>query len=105
MQAAKPSSDASIYQLKVTLHGVRPPIWRRVQVRSDITLAKLHAVIQEAMGWTNSHLHRFMIAGEEYGQPDPDFAEEGLEFKNERTIKLGRLELTEGATFLSAYDF
>jgi Plasmid pRiA4b ORF-3-like protein len=44
-----------IYQLKITLADIKPPIWRRVQVK-DGSLSKLHAVIQVVMGWTNSHL-------------------------------------------------
>ena len=44
----------SIYQLKITLRGIRPPIWRRVQVRSDVTLGHLHWVIQFAMGCRRS---------------------------------------------------
>jgi hypothetical protein len=49
-----------------------PAIWRRVAVPEKITLGKLHQVIQAAMGWTDSHLHEFDIAGENYGIPDPD---------------------------------
>jgi len=47
------------YELRITLNGSKPPIWRRVAVPSDIALGELHDVIQIAMGWTNSHLHRF----------------------------------------------
>ena len=46
-----------IYQLKIMLKGSKPPIWRRVQVRAEMTLAQLHEVIQIVMGWTDSHLH------------------------------------------------
>ena len=49
-----------IYQFKITLKDIQPPIWRRIQVR-DCTLDKLHEHIQTAMGWTNSHLHHFRI--------------------------------------------
>lgn len=58
-----PAAEASgqIYQIKVTLKNSKPSIWRRIQVRSDATLGELHAIIQMAMGWTNSHLHQFII--------------------------------------------
>ncbi|MEU0564991.1 plasmid pRiA4b ORF-3 family protein [Nonomuraea sp. NPDC005983] len=49
----------TIYQLKVTLRGVHPPIWRRVHVPSTATLEQLHEVIQVAMGWEQHHLHVF----------------------------------------------
>lgn len=60
-----------IYELKVTLMGTKPPIWRRVTVPSDIRLEDLHIVIQVVMGWTNSHLHQFMDADKNYYQPTP----------------------------------
>src|SRR5690606_16914052 len=49
-----------IYQFKVTLKDVKPPIWRRVQV-PDCTLGDLHEVLQIALGWTDSHLHQFVV--------------------------------------------
>jgi hypothetical protein len=55
-----------IYQFKVMLKDIAPPIWRRIQVR-DCTLDKLHERIQTAMGWSNSHLHHFRIDGRFYG--------------------------------------
>lgn len=48
-----------LFQLKVTLRGTRPPVWRRILVSPEITLDQLHHVLQIAMGWTNSHLHQF----------------------------------------------
>ena len=59
---------ARVYQFKITLLGAEPAIWRRIQV-TDCTLDKLHEHIQTAMGWTNSHLHRFNIQGQLYGDP------------------------------------
>lgn len=58
-----------LYQFKITLKGIRPPIWRRIQVK-DCSLDKLHEHIQTAMGWTNSHLHQFMIGGVLHGDPE-----------------------------------
>lgn len=50
-----------IYHIRVTLRDTRPPIWRRVAVPADISLGQLHEVIQIAMGWTDSHLHQFIL--------------------------------------------
>jgi len=51
-----------VFQLKVTLREIRPPVWRRFQVRSDVTLEQLHWALQIIIGWTNSHLHQFRFA-------------------------------------------
>lgn len=57
-----------LYQFKITLRAIDPPIWRRIQTK-DCSVDKLHEHIQTAMGWTNSHLHRFEILGMVYGDP------------------------------------
>ena len=51
----------STYEIRITLRGSKPPIWRKLAVPSDITLGQLHEVIQIAMGWTDSHLHHFIL--------------------------------------------
>ncbi len=48
-----------MYQLKVTLLDSQPPIWRRFQVESRVTLERLHHILQAVMGWTDSHMHGF----------------------------------------------
>ena len=55
----KPS--APLYHLKVVLIGTKPIIWRRLQVPGNANLGWLHAALQVAMGWTNSHLHQFRV--------------------------------------------
>jgi len=52
-------AETRVYQLKVSIAGARPPIWRRALVPARSTLADLHAVIQALMGWQDSHLHQF----------------------------------------------
>ena len=59
-----------IYELRITLKGSKPPIWRRVAVPADIKLGTLHEVIQIAMGWTDSHLHQFILRDKGL-KPDP----------------------------------
>jgi hypothetical protein len=105
MPAVKRSNEASVYQLKITLLDSKPPIWRRMLVTSDTTLHKLHGIIQETMGWTNSHLHQFILNEEYYSQPEFGLAEEGFEVKNEKSAKLGRLNLIEESRFIYEYDF
>jgi hypothetical protein len=88
-----------IYQLKITLKGVKPPIWRRLQVKSDITLLALHKTIQKVMGWTDSHLHEFIVKGVSYGDSEDEDA------LNERRHHLNKLRLEEKEKFFYVYDF
>ncbi len=62
-----------MYQIKVSLDGVKPPIWRRLLISSTTDLGELHEIIQIAMGWTDSHLHQFVVGDDRYGVPDPEF--------------------------------
>jgi DNA invertase Pin-like site-specific DNA recombinase len=105
MTARKQSKAPVIYQLKITLKDIRPPIWRRVQVRSDATLAQLHWVIQISMGWTNSHLHSFNIQGNEYGVPMPEFDFDDMKVSDEQTVKLSKVIPGEKFKFSYLYDF
>ena len=72
MPTKKLESSQEIYQIKVTLLGSRPPIWRRLLVPAELTLGQLHEVLQVAMGWENCHLHEFRIGRQRFGVPDPD---------------------------------
>lgn len=56
------------YQIKVTLNGTKPPIWRRLVVPGSIPLKDFHNVLQHAFGWTNSHLHQFSARGMPLGR-------------------------------------
>ena len=96
------NQPVSIYQLKVTLKDNKPPIWRRIQINSDITLDKLHQILQVVMGWFDYHLHQFVVYGEYYGTPDPDI---GFEVKNEKRVKLNQLASESGDKFVYEYDF
>jgi hypothetical protein len=58
--------EAQIYQLRAVLRGISPLIWRRLLVRSDSTVARLHEVLQIAFGWDDEHLNHFEIRGREY---------------------------------------
>lgn len=94
------TTTSVIYQLKVTLNGSKPPIWRRIQVRGDITLAKLHRILQVVMGWQDYHLHAFRIGATEYGWPDPD-----LSMRSDKRVKLDALIPGEKFKFRYDYDF
>jgi hypothetical protein len=68
--ATRRSPSPRIYTLRIELEGIAPPIWRRLQVPTDITLPRLHDTLQVAMGWTDSHLHSFQIGDKEYSNSD-----------------------------------
>jgi len=102
MAQKKKSDDIHIYQLKVTLDDIKPPIWRRIQVRSDITLFHLHRIIQITMGWSGGHLHQFIIDGEAYSVPHPD---DFYKVMDERDIMLNQFIKKENARFAYEYDF
>ncbi len=98
---SEPAAPA-IYQFKVTLNWIRPAIWRRIAVSSELTFAQLHEVLQIVMGWTNSHLHEFEFRGQIIGRSDPEWPRPVL--REERT-RLGDLGLTPKARLLYRYDF
>jgi hypothetical protein len=57
----------SVYQFKISLEESDPCIWRRIRVPETYTFWDLHIAIQDAMGWTNSHLHEFEIINPQTG--------------------------------------
>ncbi len=56
------------FRVRLDLHGATPPVWRRLELPGDLRLPRLHDVIQAAMGWSDSHLHRFRT-GSDHGSP------------------------------------
>jgi hypothetical protein len=96
-----PAKSTAIYQLKIALQGSKPPIWRRIQVKSNITLDVLHEIIQAVMGWDGIHLHHFHVHGTFYS--NPEFRLEATE--DESRIKLDRVLTTLNAKFRYEYDF
>ena len=95
-----------IYQIKVTLLGTDPPIWRRLLVPADLTLEQLHNVLQIAMGWDDCHLHEFRIGQQRYGTPDPmERAFGGSRTASERTARLFNVLDRAGTKAVYTYDF
>lgn len=99
----RPNNADSIYQLKITLQDIRPPIWRRVLVPGNMSLGTLHEIIQTAMGWTNSHLHQFTISNKHYSDPDPDWEMEHA--RDQWKTRLGNVAPATKGSFIYEYDF
>lgn len=91
-----------VYQLRVVLRGISPLIWRRLLVRSDRTIADLHHTLQIAFGWSDTHLHRFIVHGKDYGIAQLG----GLLFADNPTrVRLANLGLRPRERFWYEYDF
>jgi len=104
-QPKSKAATGKLLQFKITLLGIEPPIWRRIQVH-DCSLDKLHEHIQTAMGWTNSHLHQFEIKGERYG--DPGLLDDGFdEFdcEDSTTTMLSEILPKTGKRFAFKYEY
>jgi hypothetical protein len=100
----KKKADGPVYQLRVILKGIRPPIWRRIQVPGDTSLWKLHKAIQILMGWEDYHLHSFTIGGFRYGIPDPGGIWDTDE-KDDRRFKLAEVAPAVKSKIRYMYDF
>ncbi len=89
------------------MQGAKPPIWREIIVPEDYTFFNLHVAIQDAMGWTDSHLHQFFIGNPSKGQtkyiawPNPDMEVD----MDEREIEINRFLKKEKDSVFYEYDF
>ncbi|WP_113930668.1 plasmid pRiA4b ORF-3 family protein [Bacillus sp. P14.5] len=95
-------------QLKVSLKGAKPPIWRRLLVSDTLTLHQLHEVIQAAMGWTNFHLYEFQ-KGNVYFEKIEEEEESSMSKFNEiydsKEALVGNALVKEGQKLAYTYDF
>lgn len=72
-----------ILRLKASIQGTQPPIWRRLELSADLSLHGLHQVLQDAFGWSNTHLHAFDVAGQRLAPPDPESGTEILDSRKQ----------------------
>ena len=93
----------SIIELEITLRYVEPRVERTLLVPSDVSLEDLHSTIQEAVGWTDSHLYMFSAGEHIWSLPDPDWESEGL--PSDKTTLGEVIEQTGGRDFEYVYDF
>lgn len=90
------------YVLRVELKEIKPVIWRRFIVPSDITLDRLHDILQIVMSWKDCHLHEFAIDGNRYTEEPESIEEDGIE---ESTFVLNNLVKLKNTIFEYNYDF
>ena len=98
------SDSTKIYELKISLSGIKPTIYRTIQIEENRTFFELHAAIQIAFGWENSHLHIFEIGDDRIGMSDFDEFEDDHTIE-EKTIRLFQTGLNEKDKFEYIYDF
>lgn len=61
---------AYIIRLKARIIGIEPPVTRTLELPREMNFAQLHEVLQAAFGWTDSHLHQFIVGGLTIGAPE-----------------------------------
>jgi hypothetical protein len=95
------------YQLKIELEGASPPIWRRVLVPGNASLGRLHDIIQVAMGWSNAHLHQFIVDRQIHSDPAFELNEFGDApgVRNESKTLLMNVAPRAGKVLVYEYDF
>lgn len=100
------ASSQKIIQFRIELADTSPPVWRRVQVPADLSLRRLHDVIQAVFDWLDCHLHQFEVGERIYGQTEiaPEDFGEGRQY-SDRNVKLGALLERGVEQFLYRYDF
>jgi hypothetical protein len=89
-----------VYQLKVGLTGAKPPIWRRLEVPADVTLDRMHEVIQVAFGWDGSHPHVFETPYGDFGIADAELGHRPTE-----EVSLAQVLPTARSKITYVYDF
>lgn len=103
-RSAKPASRTSpgntVHRIKITLRDSRPPIWRRLEVPSGITLRELHDVIQAAFGWEDYHMWAFEGGRDRYGVADRD-----LGIRSAASKRLSQVAFRTGGRLRYTYDF
>jgi hypothetical protein len=95
-----------IYQIQIVLTRLKPKIWRRLIVPSDLMLADFHKIIQTSMGWTNSHLHQFIKNRTFYTERMPDdHSWDEMNNVDYKKIKISDLLKKEKEEIVYEYDF
>ena len=105
-------SAVQVLTVRVDLHHSTPPIWRRLELRSDLSLEDVHTVLQTAFDWAGYHLWRFAAGGEPFEEGAQQFVcefdveeGEGPDGVPAGEVRLGELLQAEGDTLEYLYDY
>jgi len=97
------SAGSTVHRVKVTLHGSKPPIWRRLELPSAMTLGLVHETLQIAFCWEGYHLHAFETACGEFGSPDMN--DDWTDRADENATALAQVAPAENVKIVYVYDF
>ena len=101
----------AVLQIRIDLNEAQPPIWRRLNLRADLTLDVVHQVIQDAFGWADSHLHRFALGGSVWDRDSQlflcpyDVAEGDEDGTPEELVRLDQVLNEPGDVLRYVYDY
>jgi Plasmid pRiA4b ORF-3-like protein len=103
-------SDVVTYRIRIDLKGTKPPLWRLLELSSDLFLDQVHEIIQVAFGWTGSHLHHFGSGPGHYGPETEHYlcpfqVEEGETGVPEEDVRLDEVLVDVGDKLFYDYDF
>ena len=101
----KKSAATTVHTVKASLHGAKPPVWRRLELPSGLTLDMVHEVLQIAFAWHGYHLHQFETACGSFGRPDDDGDWGFEEVGDESAVALAQVAAEEKAKIVYVYDF
>ena len=99
-----------VYQFYIVLQGIKPRIWRRIQVPETYSFWDLHVAIADAMGWQDYHLHEFEMLDPRNGEtlligmPDDEYPDEREVLPDDQE-KIARYFTLENRGALYRYDF
>lgn len=97
---ARTTRSRTVHKVKVALRDARPPVWRRLEVPSGITLRELHDVIQAAFGWEDYHMWAFDSGPDRYGVADRE-----LGIRSAASKRLDQVASRTGGRLSYTYDF
>ncbi|MFC4337356.1 plasmid pRiA4b ORF-3 family protein [Salininema proteolyticum] len=95
------SGPTPVYRLRIDIKGAKPPIWRRLEVMADASLADLHSLIRTVFDWHGHHLYDFETPCGRFADPDEDLGFTG----DDADVSLDQVLAATGDKITYTYDF
>lgn len=103
--------DVVTYRVRVDLKDAKPPVWRRLELASDLRLDELHEILQACFGWYDAHLHQFGAGPTSFYHPETErfvneyTDEDGEVGVYEADVRLDEVLTETGDRLFYVYDF